>query len=839
MASRIVYVGDGSTNLFSIPFSYLDRTHVKVKINGADLSTSAYSFPSDGTVQTTSTPAAGARVMVYRETPDEALTVYQSGSVLSRDDLEVDSLQALYRIEEMEDRAVILDTTSEDAGKLAVVDDDGSWALGEAVDVGSVLTSFTQVGVGAKPRSAAGKLQETISLLDYVPEVQHEAILDGTSAYDATADMLDAITAAAGRPVMLPPGLILAKEVTAASAWFIGAGEGVTEVRLFGGGTEQVFIVDSLRIESLTLSDGGRASMDHTGTPDAVLATCVNTFDADLVSFATDRSVLAQAATSDESYTSVTRCKVSRPTAPGATEEDQMNLFVMTNVLRVHFSRLDTSDLVGRSIVNATYTQSGAGVNAPATATVEHCNFDLFRTLSDAEVKIVFLQGYLENVQYNHFRDCFGRHVDFLSNYNAASADGTFYKGVLAHNKVDYTTANAAVTGADNDEAGSFYCRYADVLIYGNHQDFTNLALVSNTYNAIAVRHGYKAAHVLANTIISPKAHAIECDISDAIDTDECNVYIVDNVVQNATNSSRRPISVANNSAESGKVFDNVVIRGNSVEYPHSYIIVIDVAPPLASAFSMKALSISGNWHKKATPDIDTVEFFAYPERLYAPNVTLSIPVDPGMVVSSAGVIPSMDEAIACIGTYECKQLTIYLWNLWTTDWTVTGPTTLSVKPRKLVVDGDNGLGGRIRFYTDGASQTGLNFTLDGNQVEFDGCKFASDAGVSTTNLVRVNGHGHVLAKTCDVDDAESFILTTGPDVSIKGGTVDGVTLGSTAARGVIATDSDRLVRCSIEDTTGANNYRLYNCLSPAVMVTENVAGLTVSSASVKASVVA
>lgn len=101
MTTRSTVTADGTTNVFSVVFPFLDRTHVKVNLDGVAVETTAFSWITDGSIQFSSTPASGAEVEIYRDTPEIALTTYQSGSVLTRDQLEVDSLQALYRIQEL------------------------------------------------------------------------------------------------------------------------------------------------------------------------------------------------------------------------------------------------------------------------------------------------------------------------------------------------------------------------------------------------------------------------------------------------------------------------------------------------------------------------------------------------------------------------------------------------------------------------------------------------------------------------------------------------------------------------------------------------------------------
>lgn len=102
----------GQTN-FTIPFPYLDRSHIFVFIDSA--ATVAFSFNS-ATIIALTTPLVGAAtVRIARVTPiDNPITVLHNGSVLGESDVNPGFLQSLYRAQEMEDwrnSIVIIDDT--------------------------------------------------------------------------------------------------------------------------------------------------------------------------------------------------------------------------------------------------------------------------------------------------------------------------------------------------------------------------------------------------------------------------------------------------------------------------------------------------------------------------------------------------------------------------------------------------------------------------------------------------------------------------------------------------------------------------------------------------------
>ena len=672
--------------------------------------------------------------------------------------------------------------------------------------------TYNEGSTGAVARVLTARLQDFVSVKDF------GAIGDGVA--DDTAAFQAAVSAAAGAPIYVPAGVYLASNVTGLAASFRGDGIGESVVQLATDSTAFVFDIGELSIEALTISDRGRPAMNHTGSAGVFLFDCLEKFRAENCAFLTDRSVLRQVPTTLDSWTIVKNCSVSRVNSPIVGEEDDMDIFVCNSAF-VHFDGLNAQELVARSVINTTQTQTTNGTMNPVVACVENCRFDyVHNSGTNNEVKVIFVQGYTSTISNNTFTDCFGRHIDVLGNLSSGSTQGVFQPNTIVGNKVGYTTARQSATGSNNDEAGSIYCRYAEATVIGNVLDYTNLTLSSASYNAIAVRHGYKNALIEGNTIIAAKAHGIEVDISDSVDTDQCAVSIVGNNV-NSIRSGRLPISVANNSA--AKVFSSVVVRENTITYaPQSTGIVLEVSPARATSFCFESVVIEGNWNLTFN-SLDLVDFQAFPINLYAPNTNLTITVNPAGS-NAAGIITSLSDALTSASRYFCKALTIQLDASVTTTQTLTGPRSIDFAPQTTTIDGDNGASGRIRFYTAGAQQTNLaSANLETNQVIFDGCIFESDSGSSTTALLQATGYGELICNGCSFQFGEYAVDTRGPDVSINGGTINNINLGTSSLNGIFYAQANRLVSLMIQDTTGASNNRLYNLATPAVLMHENI----------------
>jgi len=96
------YTGDGVTDTYAIPFPFLDGSHVIVTVDDILVATN---FISPASIQVASgAPEVDAVVQVIRSTPRNTRMVdYQNGSTLTESNLDTDSLQAFYILQEIVD----------------------------------------------------------------------------------------------------------------------------------------------------------------------------------------------------------------------------------------------------------------------------------------------------------------------------------------------------------------------------------------------------------------------------------------------------------------------------------------------------------------------------------------------------------------------------------------------------------------------------------------------------------------------------------------------------------------------------------------------------------------
>lgn len=95
------YATAGQTE-FDVSLDFLDAAHIKLKVNGVE---TYFEWLTTSRIQTIEPIPQGASVRIYRETPiDGALVDFTAGAVLTNSDLNTVARQAVYRLQELEDR---------------------------------------------------------------------------------------------------------------------------------------------------------------------------------------------------------------------------------------------------------------------------------------------------------------------------------------------------------------------------------------------------------------------------------------------------------------------------------------------------------------------------------------------------------------------------------------------------------------------------------------------------------------------------------------------------------------------------------------------------------------
>lgn len=201
MTSIVKYTADGSTQEYSIPFDYVARDDVVVKVAGAN---SAFSFINDTSIILNTTPASGELVVIKRQTPTSPLVDFTDGSTLYEADLDLSARQARFLAEEAIDQAnqtIAIDESDGvfDAKGLRIkniaspIDDD------EIATKGFVNTSGQSILAQAQEvKDTLFNLTTTMERLPYGT--------DGYSQYDATTGELTLFLSEGPQGVQGPEG---------------------------------------------------------------------------------------------------------------------------------------------------------------------------------------------------------------------------------------------------------------------------------------------------------------------------------------------------------------------------------------------------------------------------------------------------------------------------------------------------------------------------------------------------------------------------------------------------------------------------------------------------------
>lgn len=180
--SLVIYAGNGSNRNFTIHFPYLDKSHVKAKIDSSQ--TTAFSWLTDSSIQFNTAPAAGANIEIYRETPLNASPVdFTDGSILLERDLDLLTTFNLYVDQEIADRA----SRALSAGKQ---DETTAVAAKVAVDAKVAAEAARDAAVSAKDTAEAAAIRASNAAQ---PTPTAQGATPGTAKVSNTDTTLDTL----------------------------------------------------------------------------------------------------------------------------------------------------------------------------------------------------------------------------------------------------------------------------------------------------------------------------------------------------------------------------------------------------------------------------------------------------------------------------------------------------------------------------------------------------------------------------------------------------------------------------------------------------------------------
>lgn len=273
MSTIASYVGDGVNRQFDIPFDYRSRASIYVSVEGA---TVPFVFLTDSRVQTTTAPAVGADVAVYRQTavadPD---VVFQDGQVFRAAELNAAIMQPLDRTEELASETAFLiarallaapgstapalgDLTVD--GRVLVMVDGKVEAQDPLVLVSNYLTSLASLGEASniyRTKALATAAVAGVTEGAFVQVLVDETRSDSWAIYQKVAGVLDYVSSLSGSGIPLVIG---------------------TNVQAFNAGLTL--------IAALTTTSFGRSLLTMLDAPAALTELGAQPADADLTAIA-------------------------------------------------------------------------------------------------------------------------------------------------------------------------------------------------------------------------------------------------------------------------------------------------------------------------------------------------------------------------------------------------------------------------------------------------------------------------------------------------------------------------------------------------------------------------
>jgi len=162
--SYVNYDGDGSETDYNVTFPFISRSHVHVLVDGVE--TEDFTWLSDTQIQFDEAPDNGAEIKIQRSTPSEdRLVDFTNGAILDADDVDLDSNQLFYLIQELLEDA----STPEDEENLQITRDH--------FDAGDDFTAgvTTELELSESP----GSVDNTVVTFDGVVQHKDTYSLDG------------------------------------------------------------------------------------------------------------------------------------------------------------------------------------------------------------------------------------------------------------------------------------------------------------------------------------------------------------------------------------------------------------------------------------------------------------------------------------------------------------------------------------------------------------------------------------------------------------------------------------------------------------------------------------
>ena len=456
MANSFVrYTGNGSTDAYSVPFSYRAQADVSVTIDG--VATTAYTWNGAGTVITFTSPPANLSSIEIRRTTSQAarLVDYADGSVLKENDLDTDSFQGFYMGQEAIDDAndrIKLDNADFqwDAQSKRIKNVADPTANTDAVNKQFISTNIpnitTVAGIAADVTTVAGISANVTSVASNAANINLVAGSIG-SVNTVAADIAKVIAVANDLAEAVSEVETVADDLNEATSEIDTVATSITNVDAVGTNIANV----------------------NTLAPISANITTVAGISANVTSVAGVSANVTTVAGIASNVTTVAGISSNVTTVAGDT----------TNIGNVA-GAIANVNLVGGSIANVNLTGGSiANVNTVATNIAAVNSFaNTYRIASSAPVSSLDIGDLYFDTTANELK------VYKSSGWAAA---GSTVNGTSARFNYTATAAQTTFTGADtNGETLAYDAGFADVYLNGVRLSGADITITSGTSVVLA-----------------------------------------------------------------------------------------------------------------------------------------------------------------------------------------------------------------------------------------------------------------------------------------------------------------------------------------------------------------
>lgn len=157
-------VADGANDIFTLPFRFIDRSHIQAFVDGAQ---ATFTWQGPTTIRLDQVPQTGAEVRIQRVTPKTPIVDFKDGESLSETDLDLLNDHALFLAQETEDLSgntlVVGESANYEAGGRRIVGLAAPVAAEDAVTKGWAETAMSAELAQAKAARTGAETAKTQS----------------------------------------------------------------------------------------------------------------------------------------------------------------------------------------------------------------------------------------------------------------------------------------------------------------------------------------------------------------------------------------------------------------------------------------------------------------------------------------------------------------------------------------------------------------------------------------------------------------------------------------------------------------------------------------------------